>query len=79
MQPIDCRLWTAGMLTQSKPEPPLCPKFFETCAERVLFRLHLSKDDITHTNCRNIYIKLVRHIEVLVQDGTFRMPLRFDM
>ena len=41
-------------------------------------RLLLSRDDITHHNCRNVYVKLVHCIELLVQDGTFRIPLHIN-
>jgi hypothetical protein len=75
LEPIDTALWVHCMLHQSSV-PPLCPTTFQDYGEAALFAtLGLTLKDITHTNCRNIYITLVHSISVLVSEGSFRMPL----
>lgn len=74
MMPVDGQLWARGMI-ESESSPPVCPVVFKEAAERVLkSTLGLSVDDITHTNCQNIYLHLVHYIILLVCDG-FRLPL----
>lgn len=74
LKTIDTNLWATCMLSESKPIPPLCPVAFKNAALRILHNtLHLSMDDITHTNCSSIYQEIVHNIELLVLDGTFRL------
>ena len=71
---VDGRLWARGMV-ESEPASLVCPAVFKDAAEVVLrSTLGLSVDDITHTNCRNVYLHLVHHMRLLVHDG-FRLPL----
>ena len=72
LQPINTDLWATCMVSQSKPAPKLYPTFFKTGVRALLHRkLHISEEDITHDNCRNVYLKLVHHIELSVASGSF--------
>ena len=74
LQPIDVTLWTASMASESRPPPPLCPIPFKHIASTILRNdFHLNLSDITHSNCRDIYLLLVHHLEALVMDGTLRL------
>lgn len=74
LQPIDVPLWTASMMSESRPPPPLCPTSFKSIALRIIQNnFHLNIADITHSNCRDIYLLLVHHLEALVLDGTLRL------
>ena len=74
LQPIDSTLWAHCMLYESIASPPLCPESFKDICEDVLHdTLNLSPDDITHANCRNIYLQLVNSIKILVSNGLFWM------
>lgn len=69
-KPCDVALWLKCMREKSKDPPKLVPDDFEESATIVLYSyLGLSIPDISHSNCRNIYIKLVRVIESLVDNG----------
>lgn len=71
---IDPSLWAASMISESRSAPPLCPVNFKNAASEILRdTLHCSVADITHMNCRSVYLHLVHHIEMLVMDGTMRL------
>lgn len=72
LQPMDTTLWTTCMLHESTAAPKLCPVVFQNTADVVLHtNFGLTIDDVTHANCRNIYLQLVYHIELSVADGSF--------
>lgn len=72
--PVNGHLWARGML-ETIPAPPVCPVLFKDAVEAVLrLTLGLSVNDITHANCKNVYLYLVRQMVLLVGDG-FRLPL----
>ena len=64
---IDCDLWTKCMLEYSKKPPPLCPTHL---AEDIEYFLHtllgMSLADLTHDNCRDVYLFLTTFIESLM-------------
>ena len=72
--PVNGHLWARGM-QETETAPPVCPVTFKDAVEAVLrSTLGLSVNDITHANCRNIYLHLVHQMALLVGDG-FRLPL----
>ena len=67
LMPIDSRLWARCMLEESITPPPLCPSDLAEDIEffmRMLLGLTLS--DITHANCKRIYVLLTNFIETIV-------------
>lgn len=65
-QPFDTALWARCMLQESTPAPPLCSPTMESLAEAILcVTLRLGTQDITHSNCYSIYLKLVHSFEWL--------------
>lgn len=75
LKTIDAYLWATCMI-ESEPAPPLCPIPFKNAVCQLLSEnLGMSIDDVTHENCHNVYLRLVRHMSVLVADGVFRLPL----
>lgn len=73
-QTFDTTLWALGMASESRGPPPLCPVPFKRTASRILRnKMHLNLADITHNNCRSIYIRLVGHLRALVMDGSLRI------
>ena len=74
LMPVNGRLWARGM-QETVLAPPVCPVLFKDAVEAVLrSTLGLSVNDITHANCRNIYLHLVHQMVSLIGDG-FRLPL----
>ena len=50
--------------------PPLCPPVFQCVAEAVLrATTGLSTQDISHSNCCNVYVQLVVNFEWLFTSG----------
>lgn len=69
-KPFDVALWLKCMREKSKEPPRLVPGDFEESATVTLYSYFgLSVPDISHNNCRSIYLKLVRVIESLVDNG----------
>ena len=67
---VDAYLW------ESEPAPRLCPAPFRSTVDQVLQELlGMSIDDVTHKNCRNVYLKVVHQMSLLVADGSFRLPI----
>lgn len=75
VQPFDTTIWAHCMLHESTAPPELCPENFKDICEDVLEDSGLTLSDITHTNCRDIYLELVQNIKTLVNDGLFRIPI----
>ena len=72
---MDAYLWAQCMF-ESEPAPPLCPAVFRNAVDQVLQELlGMTIDDVTHKNCRNVYLKVVRQMSLLVSNGRFRLPL----
>ena len=60
MQPFDVDLWLTCMSRKSKTPPRLYPEEFGRYAFDIFDHcLNLSPRDVSHDNCRNIYVKLV--------------------
>ena len=76
LQPIDPTLWANCMIHESTAPQSLCPtEFKDICDDVLRVFFGLSIEDVSHTNCRSVYIRLVREIKLLVDNGMFRMPL----
>lgn len=73
MQPFDTTLWVNCMLDESVTAPPLFPGRFGDLCDDVLCDMGLSLDDITHANCRDVYLKLVDSVLTLIRNGLFWM------
>ena len=65
--PVDPYLWAHFMLQESKRAPPLCPADFK---ENALFFLEryfgFIIKNVTHSNCKQIYIALTDFLSNLV-------------
>ena len=67
LQSVDSELWRHCFEKESKPPPPFLPVdvesdltcFLENC-------LHITKDEITHSNCKNVYINLVNEVKEII-------------
>ena len=72
---MDAYVWAQCMF-DSETAPSLCPATFRSAVDRVLQGLlGMSIDDVTHNNCRNVYLKVVHQMFLLVRDGRFRVPM----
>ena len=69
-QSFDVALWLKCMREKSNHPPKLVPDDFQESATVVLYSfLGLSLSNISHNNCRNIYLKLVHVIQNLIDIG----------
>ena len=60
-------MWAKCMLEESAPLPSLCPKDFADNAKFFLYLFYgLRLEDITHENCKDVYLNLVNIIERIV-------------
>ena len=79
LQPFDIDLWLTCMSRKSRIPPRLYPEEFERCAVYILDRaLDLNPRDVSHENCRNIYVKLLRIIEACINSGISYSTLGID-
>ena len=67
LMPIDSEVWARSMIEESRKPPPLCSSEFK---ENIVFFMNtlLGKtlSDITHENCREIYVFLTEFIESII-------------
>lgn len=64
---IDCDLWATCMLEHSKTPPPLCPSHLAEDLEYFMHtELGITLADITHDNCKSVYVDLASFIESIV-------------
>ena len=54
------------MLEESAPLPSLCPDFADNAKFFLYLFYGLTLDDITHENCKDVYLNLVNIIERIV-------------
>ena len=67
LKPIAPLLWAQCMQEKSIPAPPLCPLEFKENAEYFLNALYgLTLPDVTHQNCKEVYLKLVNIVNYLL-------------
>ena len=65
--PIDPNLWTYFMLHESSKAKSLCPEDFYDNALFFLERYFgMGINDITHRNCKLVYVALVNFLSVLM-------------
>ena len=63
-------LWLKCMREKSREPPKLFLNDFKESATVMLYdRLGLTVEDISHENCRNVYLKLVNEIQTLIDNG----------
>ena len=55
---VDPQVWVRGM-QESSSKPLLCPNFFEETKEFVFAALGLRYQDISKTNCKDVYVHLI--------------------
>lgn len=60
---IDCVLWARCMIQESANAPPLYPATFEDYGMAALQSLGMTKDSITHRNCRRVYLAVVELLD----------------
>ena len=56
---VDGELWAAGMLEKSESPPPFYSTEFHELATDILMMLGLSVANITHENCKDIYVNII--------------------
>lgn len=71
-QPFSCALWARSMLQESTAPPPLYPPVFQHVAEAVLrVTMGLTICDVSVSNCRDVYVRLVFNFECIFTNGFF--------
>ena len=79
MQPFDVDLWLTCMSRKSKTPPTLYPEEFGRYAFDIFDHcLDLNPRDVSHDNCHNIYVKLVRVFEAFIDNGVRYSTLGID-
>lgn len=67
--PVDSQELAHCLATQTRRDSTLCPPQIELVTSRLLSDvLGLSKEDITHINCKEVYSSLSLALETIVDD-----------
>ena len=70
LQTVDSALWARCMLNESIKPPKFYPEDFKVSAGIILHHTFgLTQDTVSHDNCRNVYLRLVKLIDSLTSRG----------
>ena len=69
-KPVDAQELAYCLATQTSRDLPLCPPEFETLVGTRLLPdvLRLSREDITHLNCKEVYCYLAIALDTIVDN-----------
>ena len=60
LRTVDCMLWARCMTEESAHSPPLHPAEFEEYSNAALQSLGMTRDNVTHKNCKTVYLSMCR-------------------